>query len=141
MDSQGQIDPLFPWDRDFQAPPVETRPTDGLESPPELDKGWPVEGPSGLETALLLVRGTPLPATTDLARLVGRLPPAPLRDPRELAVHGFDPGLPSWSVDGGRFRGLGKEAKQVDEPLMQLLERLRPHFDLVRAVRFAHRAD
>jgi hypothetical protein len=141
VDSQGQIDPLYPWPRDFLSPPVEIRPADGLDSPPGLDQGWPMEGPSGLETALLLARTTPLPKTTDLARLVGRLPPAPLRDPRELAVRGFDPGQPPRSIERGLFRGLGKEAERVDEPLMQLLERLRPHFDLIRAVRFAYRAD
>jgi hypothetical protein len=95
-----------------------------------------------LETALLLVRRTPLPPDTDLAGLIGRLPSSPLRDPEERAVFFFDSGQqPVEAIDRGEHRGLGEEAKQIDDPLLQLLDRLRPHFELARAVRFAYRGE
>jgi hypothetical protein len=37
-----------------------------------------------------------------------------------------------------RERGLGKKAQEIDEPLVQLMERLQEDFELIRAVRFAH---
>ena len=95
-------------------------------------------GPAGLETALLLVRQTPLPPGTKLADLIGRLPASPLRDPQEVAVRGFDPGQLVRAIDRGIHRGLADEAERIDDPLLQVMERLRPHFDVIRAVRFAY---
>jgi hypothetical protein len=57
----------------------------------------------------------------------------------EVAVLGFD---------GDRrleplhlFRGGSKAAKQIDDPLLRLTERLQPHFEVIRAVGFAHVAN
>jgi hypothetical protein len=141
LDVQGHVDPLYPWDRDFRIPSAGVSPRESLDSPPALDRGWPMQGPSGLETALLLVSRTPLPAETRLTDLIGALPPAPVRDEVELAVRGFDPGQPTAALLRGTNRGLAKEAEQIDEPLLQLMERLRPHFELIRAARFAYKAD
>jgi predicted Ser/Thr protein kinase len=142
LDGQGQVASLYPWsDRKFGSRPVGEVALAEVHSPAELSKGWPLNGPGGLETALLLVRRTPLPPGTDLARLIGRLPSSPLRDPQELAVRGFDSGQPVEAIDRGEHRGLGEEAKQIDDPLLQLLDRLRPHFELARAVRFAYRGE
>jgi hypothetical protein len=98
-------------------------------------------GPAGLETALLLVRQTPLPADVKLADLIGHLPPAPLRDTQEYAVRGFDPGQSIGAVNRGLHRGLGDDAERIDDPLLQVMEKLRPHFEVVRAVRFAYRGE
>jgi serine/threonine protein kinase len=139
LDGQGKITPLYPWiEQDFSKLPAQVPVTSELHNPPQLDKGWPVEGPSGLETILMLARLTPLSPGTDLAAEIGALPPAPLRNPLEIAVRGFDIGQPTSAVDRGWHRGPAKEAQQIDEPLLQLLERLRPHFDFTRAVRFAY---
>ena len=86
----------------------------------------------------MLVRRTPLPSKFDLTSVFGTVPPAPLRDPRELAVLGFQRGQAIAAIERGVHRGLAKESKQIDEPLLQLMERLRPHFEVVRAVRFAY---
>jgi hypothetical protein len=98
-------------------------------------------GPAGLETVLLLVRGTPLPGDADLPGLIGRLPPSPLGDSGEVAVRGFDPGQPVTAINHGVNRGIGEAAEGIDEPLLQLMERLRPHFEAIRAVRFAYRGE
>jgi hypothetical protein len=142
LDGQGRVASLYPWrDRKFGSRPVREVALAEVHSPAELSKGWPQNGPSGLETALLLVSRTPLHPNTDLAGLIGRLPSSPLRDPQELAVRGFDSGQPVEAIDRGGHRGLGEEAKQIDDPLLQLLDRLRPHFELARAVRFAYRGE
>jgi predicted Ser/Thr protein kinase len=142
LDGQGKITPLYPWvDQDFAKLPAVIKAVSELHDPPELDKGWPVEGPSGLETILMLARRTPLPPGADLAAGIGTLPPAPLRNPQEVAVRGFDAGQPVDAIDLRLNRGPAKQAQQIDEPLLQLLEKLRPHFDVTRAVRFAHQGE
>jgi hypothetical protein len=142
LDGQGRVVSLYPWsDRKFGSRPVREVAHAEVHSPAALSQGWPLNGPSGLETALLLVRRTPLPPDMDLAGLIGRLPSSPLRDPQELAVRGFDSGQPVEAIDRGEHRGLGEVAKQIDDPLLQLLDRLRPHFELARAVRFAYRGE
>jgi hypothetical protein len=92
LDSQGNVDPLYPWKRNFRQLPPSQTPAKQLDLPPQWDKGWEVIGPSGLETALLLVRHSPLPADVDLATVLGNLKPAPFRHPQEVAVRGFDRG-------------------------------------------------
>jgi hypothetical protein len=142
LDGQGQVASLYPWrDRSFGSRPFYEGASAVLQSPAELDRGWPMTGPAGLETALLLVRQTPLPPAIDLASLIGRLPLSPLRDPQEVAVRGFDPGQAVRAIDRGMHRGLADEAERIDDPLLQVMEKLRPHFDVIRAVRFAYRGE
>jgi hypothetical protein len=142
LDGQGQVASLYPWrDRAFGSRPSSEAASAALHSPAELDRGWPMDGPSGLETALLLVRSSRLPPAIDLASLIGRLPASPLRDPQEVAVRGFDPGQPVRAIDRGTHRGLAQEAERIDDPLLQVMEKLRPYFDVIRAVRFAYQGD
>jgi serine/threonine protein kinase len=142
VDTQGSAASLYPWEeRNFEKLPAAQASVQELHSPPKLAMGWPVVGPSGLETAMLLVRRTPLPVHVNLVEAIGKLKRSPLRDPREVAVRGFDQDQPTGLLDIGQNRGLGTVAAEVDEPLMQLMERLRPHFEMIRAVRFAHQGD
>jgi hypothetical protein len=98
-----------------------------------------MEGPPGLETALLLVRRTPLPEDVDLAALVGRVMPAKLNNPEEVAWLELTPGERVARQRKVLNRGLNtKQSKEIDEPTLRVLERLRPHFELLKAVRFAH---
>jgi hypothetical protein len=141
LDSQGSVDALYPWQRNVRVPPQAQTAVEQLDSPPEWDKGWKVVGPSGLETALLLVRRSPLPADVNVREVIGKLKPSRLRDLHEVAVRGFDPGQPTAFVDVGQQRGVGAETAEIDEPLLALMERLRLHFEMIRAVRFAHQGD
>lgn len=81
IDGKGEVQPLYPWDpaHGFSAPAGDRgeSPRARVESPPRVDEGWPVRGPAGVESALLLARKRPLPETLDLAALLGRLPEAP----------------------------------------------------------------
>ena len=139
IDGQGVVDPLYPWDRSFQSMPA-YEPAENVHSPVQGDSGWPVNGPSGLETALLLVRGTPLPPETDLAAMIGKVSRryVPIR---WNAVFRLDAGQPAVAVVLEQHRGLGRDAKKIDEQLLQLMEPLRPHFEMIRAVRFAHEGE
>jgi hypothetical protein len=92
-------------------------------------------------TRTMLARRTPLPAGADLAAGIGTLPLAPLRNLQEVAVRGFDAGQPVDAIDLRLNRDPAKQAQQIDEPLLQLLVKLRPHFDVTRAVRFAHQGE
>jgi serine/threonine protein kinase len=141
FDSQGRPQPLYPWDpsRGFAGPLPREMPRLALHSPPELDRGWEVDGASGLETAVLLARRRPLSPEVDLAALVRTLPLVPYGDPRERQVWKVTPGLAAPRLVLAQHRGLKAAAsKRLADPLVQLLERLRPHFDFIQAVRFAH---
>lgn len=124
-------------------------------APLELAAGWDnvglllgdreyleLEGHGGLETAILLVRTTPLSAEeiADLAREVGRLPPARLENPREFACLELAPGeARAHHCEPPRItRDLSDRARAADDAAEKLMLRLQPHAELIKAVRFAH---
>jgi hypothetical protein len=102
-----------------------------------------MQGPGGLETVLMLARRGPLPTGIDLAKLAGSLPPSPLRDNREFALLGFNQGEPTRAVRAALHRGIGDQPEPIDDPLLELMERLRAKggFDVIKAVRFAYKGD
>src|SRR5262249_47149480 len=139
LDSQGAVNPLYPWKpgsslANSPVPPLATE----VHSPPQLDRGWALDDNSGLETVLLLARRTPLPAGYDLSGKIGKLPSVPLRHPEEYASLAGDRWESNRSQGKPLHRGFTTEAKKIDEPLLEVFERLRPDFELIRAVRFAH---
>jgi hypothetical protein len=69
--------------------------------------------------------------------LVPGLQPAPFDNPKEVVVRGRDRGqkVPD---EVSLFRRPAKKAREVDESLLKLMEKLDPHFETIRAVRFAH---
>jgi serine/threonine protein kinase len=144
LDSQGQVVSLYPWSNQHFGPrPTVEAEQESIQSPLAIDEGWPMRGPGGLETAVLLVRSSPLPVSTDLAALIDSLPPVPLGDPQEVAVCGCDPGQSVEAINRGehRLRGLGTDPERIDDSLLQLMRRLRPHFEVIRVVRFAYEGE
>jgi hypothetical protein len=148
LDSDGRVTPLYPWNerkiviRDAAVPPplrpVLAEVSLPLPTPDGMSEGYIMRGKSGLETILLLARREPLPADVNLAQLIGKAPVTPLRDPLEFAVRGGDEGQPITHVKREAHRGPEMEVEAIDDPLLQLLGRLRGHFEVIRAVRFAH---
>jgi serine/threonine-protein kinase len=143
--SQGEVKPLYPWDPPklgfagkLPSPQLQTE----ADSPAKLAQGWKVQGPGGLETALLLVRLTPLGAETDLEKVMGRLPATRLRNHREVVWLELVPGRAAARRTDVLNRDVNvDEADEIDDPVLKLMERLRPHFELIKAVRFAHLGD
>jgi hypothetical protein len=108
-------------------------------NPNRVNKGWEVDDTPGLDTILLLARPEPWPAGRDLAALLGKVPAAPLNDPGEVVVRGWDGGralTPAPALD--LRRAPKKEAQEIDDQLVRLVGRLGGDFELIRAVRFAH---
>ena len=142
LDGHGQVASLFPW----KDPSFKTRLSETAEavvhSPVELDKGWPMTGPSGLETALLLVRTTRCrpDRSGEADRSVATLT---ARHPLEVAVLGFEPGQPAGgAVERSVHRSLRPMRREIDDPLLpRVMEKLRQHFEVIRAVRFAYQGE
>ena len=49
----------------------------------------------------------------------------------------FDAGQPITAI----HRGIGEKAEEIADPLLQLIERLKPHFEMIRVVRFAYQGE
>jgi serine/threonine-protein kinase len=143
--SQGEVKPLYPWDppkRGFAGTLPPPRLESEMDSPDKLAQGWRVKGPGGLETALLLARLTPLGAEVNLEKEMGRLPATRLRNHREVVWLELVPGQALARRSEVLHRDLDlDQAEDIDDPVLKLMERLRAHFDLIKAVRFAHQGD
>jgi hypothetical protein len=146
LDTEGRVVPLYPWNpetlevTDVNQPPPVRRPAKVVYSPP-LGGGWRFGKKGGLETVLLLARRTPLDEGTRLGPLLGPLPPPGMRQRDEVVVLGLNAGADSVSTLLAQNRGPEDDARAADEPLRALLLRLRDHFELIRAVRFAHEGE
>ena len=83
---------------------------------------------------------TPLPAEVSLGRIIGNLPAPPYHHPQEWAQLRHTEAREVGSVlKMGAHRDPEDEAGEIDNPVVQVMARLREHFEVVRAVRFAHR--
>jgi tRNA A-37 threonylcarbamoyl transferase component Bud32 len=143
IDGKGTVTPLYPWNDlkievdSLAVPPPVVR-ADKLLNPSRLSKGWPVDETVGLDTILLLARREPWPADRDLEKLLGKTPAAPLRDSGEVVVRGWDRGEPVERVRLDVRRRPKKEARQIDDQLLQVVSRLAADFEVIRGVQFAH---
>ena len=139
IDSQGRPSPVYPWTPgDWTSRRSLESPIDRLSLPPEADEGWPVRGPGGVETLLLLAREEPLPAEFQLGDRLSGLP----RQRAEKRLFAcFDDGrLVTEAMD--RQRGLGlNEQSQIDDEVLKMQrlihKRLASYFTLIRAVNCA----
>jgi hypothetical protein len=144
IDSTGKVQPLYPWDpaAGFQSPPGPSTAVQSLDSPPELDRGWEIVGPSGLETVMLLVRSTPLPRDVDISLLASVLPAVPMAHSRERYVWKLTQSQARPEMIAALSRGIDtRQSRRIHDPLWNLMEQLRAHFELIYVVRFAHQGD
>jgi hypothetical protein len=142
--SGGKVTPLYPWNdgrklihKDPGAAPPRREPCTVVYSPPDRGLGWRMGGKRGLETIVLAARRTPLPDNVSLGRLMGKVPAAPLHHPQEWALLRGEE-----DVGGVRAAGAHRDpddvARQIDHPVLRVMQRLHEHFEVVRTVRFAH---
>jgi hypothetical protein len=75
IDAKGKVIPIYPWlQYDWSMRPAQEQPVSGRLLLPEDGTVYPIEPtPEGLETLLMLVRDTPLPADADVPGLLGDL--------------------------------------------------------------------
>jgi serine/threonine protein kinase len=143
IDGKGNVTPLYPWNDtkivfDSVAVVPPQKQARHFRNPSLLGRGWDVDDTAGLDTFLLLARRRPWPEGRSLADLLGKVPKAPLRDPGEVVVRGWDRGAAVKAVELDQKRGPKGEAREIDDQLLQLAGRLADDFELIRAVQFAH---
>lgn len=144
VDGQGSVTPLYPWNADElvvesvdAAAPLKKEAK--FRNPPRLSSGWPLDDTPGLETVLLLARREPWPEGKKLSEVMGKVPAAPLREHGEVVVRGWNRGkVVEVGVQLDIKRGVEKQAKEIDDQLLRLVDRLSAEFEVIRAVRFAH---
>ena len=147
LDCEGNTAPLYPWNldtlevQDISQPPPLRRSAKLLQSPLLLGGGWKFGERGGLQTVLLLARRSRLDESTKLGELIEPFPPAPMRHREEVAFLRLKKGEDTVSTLFAKNRGDEAEALAADEPLRALMVRLGEHFELVRAVRFAHEGE
>ena len=136
IDSQGGALPVYPWTPgDWAARRSPESPIDRLSLPPEADEGWPIRGPGGVETLLLLAREEPLPPGFQLRDYLSSLPRQ--RAEERLFASFNDGRLVTDATDHQRGLGLSEQGRINDELLkMQSIihKRLASYFTLIRAV-------
>jgi len=154
IDPQGKAAPLYPWQPgDWDDRPKEERKLAQLSLPQketqEEDdskatlRAFPIQGPAGMETLLLLVRDTPLPGDVHLEDLLSGLP----------EQRSFTSKACAWFADGTLVyrsgdRGPGFDLQTVEDPVpsvghmvQEIHRRLSPYFQFDRVVSFANRGD
>ena len=142
IDSQGKAAPVYPWTpgKWLPLPSRQTR-EQRVNLPSAIDEGWPIKGPAGMETLLLLARDEPLPSGFDVAKELADLPVQPMLDERSLVW--FDHGT-LVTKEQDQLRGVAfDEQARIDNAVLktqrQIQERLGPTFALIRAVSVASR--
>jgi len=126
IEADGNVVPVYPWvDFDWTQRPAGERTVAEVARPDGM-QGWPVGGPAGIETIVLLAREARLSPDVDLAKLLAGIPSLDL--PPELQRRG--------PRDAEAPRTMG--AIDDDERLRMLRSRLQEHFPLIRTVSFAN---
>jgi hypothetical protein len=143
LNTEGKVEPLFPWNEQWQLDFANDRARDRLSLPSDEGAAPLGGGPRGIESLILLIRDTPLPADVDLPALFAGIPPQ----------DGLELGSAVWLENGRRQaresleRSAIKlnETKAVNDPVLRtqrlLSDRLQPHFRYSRAVCFSNEGD
>jgi serine/threonine protein kinase len=136
LGADGGAHPVYPWRNGDWKDRTAEKPISRLSLPNDPTLGWPMSGPPGTETLLLLARRSPLRREIDLRELLRGLPDIVIPDPRMLV-----------RLDEGKVGDSLKRAPElstpqaIDDPILVvqrfLTERLENQFDLHQALSFA----
>ncbi|MFV2065995.1 MAG: serine/threonine-protein kinase [Pirellulales bacterium] len=141
VDSEGTVLPLYPWQPgDWESRPSRESPVKQVSLPVADDEAWPLEGEPGMETLLMLVRESPLPAEVDLKQALSALPRQAAKTPGSLIEF-----VNSQVVirQGRTDRGPKLyDPQKIDDPVLTtqriIKEKLGEHFRYTRTVSFAN---
>jgi len=146
IDGQGVVFPVYPWQPgNWESRPPQESAQSRIALPAEVDRGWPMTGPAGMETIVLLARESPLPEETDLRQLLGEVKPTsyPIQHPQ--AIVEFDDGRVVTEVADRDRAPQFFDTQQIDDPVLQtqqlVAQKLRDHFTVIRALSFANRGE
>ncbi|HEV3255894.1 MAG TPA: protein kinase [Gemmataceae bacterium] len=140
IDADGKAAPVYPWKPGrWDEGPADEQPVDRLSLPKRINTGWRIKpGTAGMETLLLLAREDPLPAGTDLQKLLAGLSPQRMQNPQAVV----------WFENGEVVRDEPQrqleffDAERIDDPVLNtqhlLKAQLRGYFSYSRAVSFAN---
>jgi len=134
--SDGAVTPVYPWSPGrWDQRPSQEEPVSLVSLPEGLDTRWPMKGPPGMETLILLARDTPLPEDIDLQNLFSDFPTQQVQDSQALVE--LDTGLITRHTDRGpQFLHPSRSDDQVAKAQRFLVEKIQPHFQCVRAISF-----
>jgi len=140
IDSRGKATPVYPWTPGHWEQRRENeKPSKGFSLPAVGDKGFPMEGPSGMEPLMLLARDEPLPDNVELRKYFTGLPPTHLSERRALIR--FDQGKPIASAEDSQRAPDFSHPVQINDPVLPtqrlIQERVNQYFPLIRAVSVA----
>jgi serine/threonine protein kinase len=150
ISSEGKVGPVYPWEPgsawDLRRPGERTACLLLPAHDPAHGYGpWPITGPLGVETLVLMVREEPL-SPDELVKLPGRLPACfprlePLPD--RGTAHWFTCRPEDWqAATVGEMRGFDPQIQMLADPVFQidslLRDKLGAHFGLIRAVSFTN---
>jgi serine/threonine protein kinase len=141
IDSVGKLSPVYPWaPGDWTERPADEVPIQSLSLPKDVEQGWPMTGPAGMESLVLLARDSPLPSSIDLRDLLGQFPVQRMHHPQALVwFHDGVMTMPDQDVvRGPKFF----DPQGLHDPLLQthqtVAKKLRALFGVIRAVSFAN---
>jgi serine/threonine protein kinase len=143
IDTKGEVGPVYPWVRGKWERRRQEAPVTELHLP-EVDGKWKwwenKPGKAGLETLVLLVRETPLPADVDLKGILAGL--------AEQKPRSRDGGLVAWFENGELVRDEPERAADLSgeveskNPVVRInrevQDRMERHFGYTRAVTFGN---
>ena len=144
IDGQGNVSPVHPWEPGSDWKQAGQEAAHAGADAARRRHVWPIGGPAGVETLVLLARDDEPLSPDEYEDFRGWLP---ARFPRLAALP--NPAQPRWltcrqeecEATGGGVRGFGA-ARPPADPLFQLdtllRERLGPRFRLVQAVSFTN---
>lgn len=139
VDANGQPVEVFPNDPEQGLLP--DKPRKAVHSPREMNRGWPLEGPTGMETVIVLVSREPFRDRDGLRKRITLAPQLDFNTPQELVSYDLDGNSKKGVIRLARHRGIGKKSAQIDDPVLALLEELQKEFDLATVLRVAHVGD
>jgi serine/threonine protein kinase len=144
INGDGEVTPVYPWETATWSPnPHDKGAVDQVSLPEDAATAWPLQGPQGMETVVLLARRTPLPATVDLKQRLAELPRPPVQHSKTLV----------WFQDGKMVPANRDRLRQpqfydpqrINDPLYDMhrhiYDRLNPYFEVICANSFAYEGE
>jgi serine/threonine protein kinase len=143
IDTQGQPIPMYPWlEGDWKRRGHPEVPVAWVSLPDGADEGFPIRGPPGMETLILLARQDPLPNDADIAALLGVTPRLAIADADGPLC--FTEGRLVGQLPPSRAPAVGHR-QPLDDPLLraqrEIHDKLSRYFALHRAVCFANQVE